>query len=208
MTDFDRIIGSGPANATAAKVTSRAEHWEPATPLPPGMQHWKAPPPMKRFIVNPASPEHVDLTGKKFGRFTVVGFLDDDGGGKNRGCRWVCRCVCGDYEAKSTKAIRLLETMPDGRTSGFQCWYCTQWLVAQQRYKKHGSRPVSHFTKPQEKVVTKIPEDIIATRLAAVGTTPHARLAMMIVADLQKAGYRIVRDPAKIGALTKQQTAK
>ena len=192
MTDFDRLIGSGPANATAARVTARGESWEPATPLPSGMMHWKAPPPMKRFVANPAAAENVDLTGKKFGRFVVVGFLADDGG-KNRGGRWVCRCVCGDYEARSTKAIRLLETRPDEGTSGFQCWFCTQWMVIQQRYKKHGSRPVSHFVRPQDKVVKKFPEEIIAQRLAAVGSLPHAKLAVTIISDLQKAGYRINR---------------
>jgi hypothetical protein len=36
-------------------------------------------------------------------------------------------------------------------------------------------------------------DDIISDRLAAIGTTPHARLSLMIIADLQKAGYRIVR---------------
>ena len=58
MTDFDRIIGSGPAHATAAKVTGRGEHWEPAVRLPPGRQHWKAPPPMKPFISDPSNSQH------------------------------------------------------------------------------------------------------------------------------------------------------
>jgi hypothetical protein len=192
-TDFDRIIGSGPANTTAAKVTARGEHWEPATSMPHDLQHWKAPPPMQPFVSNPAWPDVVNMAGKKFGRFTVIGVLADDGG-KNRGCRWVCRCVCGDYEVRSTKAIRLMLTAPKKETGGARCWYCSRWDIARERYKEHGSRPVSDFTKPQEKkVASKRPEEIIAARLPAVGTTPHMRLAMMIVSDLQKAGYRIVR---------------
>lgn len=46
-----------------------------------------------------------DLTGRKFGRFTVVGplatmkkYLD--------GCRWVVKCTCGRYEVRRTKTIK------------------------------------------------------------------------------------------------------
>jgi hypothetical protein len=193
MTDFDRLGASTPANATAARVTSRGTHWEPSVPLPTGLQHWKSPPPMRPFAS--ASPDIVDMTGKKFGRFTVIGFLDDEAGGRNHGGRWVVRCACGgDFEAKSARAIKQMMSMTDQTTSGFHCWYCSQWLKAKHRYEKHGSRPVSYFTRPQEKVVAKRPiEDIVADRLAASGTLPHARLALMIIADLQKQGFRIVR---------------
>lgn len=82
--------------------------------------------------------------------------------------------------------------------------------MVQQRYKKRGSRPVSHFIRPQDKVVKKVPEEIITTRLAAIGSLPHAKLAVTIISDLQKAGYRIVRykDQSSVDQSTnKEQTA-
>jgi hypothetical protein len=74
----------------------------------------------------------------------------------------------------------------------FSCWVCSQWLAAQNRYKRKGSRPVSDFTRPQQPP-RKRPEEIIALRVAAAGSTPHLRLAMVIISDLHKNGYQIVR---------------
>ena len=45
------------------------------------------------------SPSFVDLTGVKFGRFTVLGMAD---GMKKR---WVVRCSCGWYSTRCKKAI-------------------------------------------------------------------------------------------------------
>jgi hypothetical protein len=122
MTDFDRLVGRAPANVTAAQVVGRGEHWTPANPMPPDLLHWDAPPPMKPFVGNPVFPDDVDMTGKKFGRFTVVGFLADSGG-RNRGGRWVVRCACGDYEAKSAKAIRQMMSMTNQSTPGFHAGF-------------------------------------------------------------------------------------
>jgi hypothetical protein len=198
MTAFDRLVGRAPANAQAARVTGRGENWVPETPMPPGFQHWKAQPRMR-------APIFPDMTGKKFGRFTVLGVLDDDGHTKNRGTRWVVKCGCGDFEAKSTKAIRSMLTMTDMASSGFQRFFCSQWLIAKNRYQKRGSRPVSDFIRPQEKVVRKPIEEIIAARLPAAGTLPHVKLALTIISDLQNAAYRIVRHQDQKPAATTEE---
>lgn len=41
---------------------------------------------------NISEAQREDLTGKKFGKLTVMGF---DGVAKNRQCKWLCRCECG-----------------------------------------------------------------------------------------------------------------
>ncbi len=53
---------------------------------------WEAPKPH----VNLARSE-VDLTGTKFGRFTVIGKLANK--------KWQVRCSCGNYSARKPKAI-------------------------------------------------------------------------------------------------------
>lgn len=42
----------------------------------------------------------IDLRGKKFGRFTVLGISRDFRG------QWVVRCSCGIYSTRSAKAIK------------------------------------------------------------------------------------------------------
>ncbi|KKL15248.1 hypothetical protein LCGC14_2507460, partial [marine sediment metagenome] len=37
-------------------------------------------------------PKFIDLTGKRFGRLTVVKYVDND---KHRNSRWLCLCDCG-----------------------------------------------------------------------------------------------------------------
>ena len=192
---FDAILASTPLNSSAARVTARGEHWVPEAQLPPGLLHWEAPPRTKPFVAPPQDPNHPDLKGKRFGRFTVVGVLDDDGGGKNRGARWVCRCDCGDYEAKTTKAIRtVLAGLAPAEGVGYRCFYCAQWQIVQGRYKKHGSKPLSAFTNAKPKIVIqRKPEAVIAQRIGSA-VEDSVALAIAIIAELHKAGFRIVRE--------------
>ncbi|MCO7563552.1 hypothetical protein NJI34_00225 [Pseudomonas sp. S 311-6] len=87
-----------PINGTAARVIARGESFEyrplesevcSSTPLP----------------IKLASADLQDLTGTKFGRLTVVGYSAD----KSR--RWVCRCSCGNYVLRRTKAVE--QAAPD-----------------------------------------------------------------------------------------------
>jgi hypothetical protein len=46
-----------------------------------------------------------DLTGKQFGRLTVVGYSSSDSSSTRRGRLWNCRCVCGTECIKSTSKL-------------------------------------------------------------------------------------------------------
>ena len=45
-----------------------------------------------------ADPSYTDFTGHRHGRFTVIKYLGHS--------KWSCRCVCGQYESRSSKAIK------------------------------------------------------------------------------------------------------
>lgn len=59
--------------------------------------HWRAAP----FMSSKVPRDMPNLIGVRFGRFTVVGLEKEM---KNRG--WVCRCDCGDFETRKTRAVR------------------------------------------------------------------------------------------------------
>jgi len=82
-----------PVNASAARVMARGEHFE-FKPLE--TEVCSATPLATREV--PADCE--DLAGRKFGRLRVIGLSAD----VNR--RWVCRCICGNYVLRSSKAIK------------------------------------------------------------------------------------------------------
>jgi hypothetical protein len=52
-----------------------------------------------------ASMQHtlIDLTGKKFGRLTVVSRAENDKRGRSR---WVCTCTCGSQKVISGSKLR------------------------------------------------------------------------------------------------------
>lgn len=53
-------------------------------------------------------PNFKDYTGTRRGNFTVIGLLmckDFD--------KWVIRCCCGNYEARTTRAIKKVDLKPD-----------------------------------------------------------------------------------------------
>lgn len=101
---LDRILSSAPVNKTAARVIGRGVHWEPDRKPHPGFQHWKAPPPMVSPAKYPEDPGFVDLRGKRIGRLVVVGYLGKPN--KSKSARWLLRCDCGDYEARSARAVK------------------------------------------------------------------------------------------------------
>lgn len=181
---FDKIITSTPANATAGRVMSRGEHWEPEGQIPPGLKHWKAPPLMREYRQTLSS---VDMTGKKFGRFTVLGMW---AGETSDGARWVCRCVCGDYEVRSVKTIKsAMAGISEKASLAEQCYYCHAWSVVQKRYKTKGSKPISDFINPTKRAARhQSPEAIIAAQIGDYDA------AVKIVAELMRSGFRIVRE--------------
>jgi hypothetical protein len=198
MDNKDRlnaVITSVPANATAARVMGRGEQsWKPANPRPFGRLHWDHPPPMKDFFGEP----HKNFTGRRFGRFVVVGLLDQDGGK-----RWVVRCACGDFEVRTPQSIAL-------RIAGFEpndsnpcwdrCWNCGQLTVIQKRYVKKGSQALSTFTNPAPSIETpaapkrKDPRAIIASAISQNPNADGKTIAAKIWDELCANGYRIIRD--------------
>ncbi len=44
----------------------------------------------------------IDLTGRTFGRLTVLSQLDAD----DHGLRWLCQCSCGRYKAIPSRQLR------------------------------------------------------------------------------------------------------
>lgn len=85
-----------PVNATAGRVLATGQHWQgkamegsrdSANPIPTyPVAEWQR-----------VSPKMVDLTGRKVGQLTVLGF----GGNK----RWVVRCNCGAYSMRTAKGL-------------------------------------------------------------------------------------------------------
>ncbi|MCX8796617.1 hypothetical protein [Vibrio parahaemolyticus] len=67
----------------------------------------------------------IDLTGKKFGRFTVTGLLYKG--------KWQVRCACGNYSARKTKAINNPNNNQDC------CEVCRELLYL-QRNESHRSQ--------------------------------------------------------------------
>ena len=131
---FDRLLTSIPLNKIAGAVTSRSsDHYEPNVDMA-CHEHWEAPPPCK-----PKPPGMADLTGARFGRMAVVGFLGK-ATPKSEKARWLVRCACGDYEARTARAVRNPANIED------KCRKCRHWEVAQKRYSRLGARPIEAFT--------------------------------------------------------------
>lgn len=47
----------------------------------------------------------IDLTGRRFGRLTVVGISTRPDSGKQRGIRWLCKCDCGNEHIVISKNL-------------------------------------------------------------------------------------------------------
>jgi hypothetical protein len=184
---FDRIITSSPVNATAGRVMSRGEHWEPEGQLPPGLKHWKSPPQMRAFQTGGSNGAAIDFTGRTFGRFTVLGLWSEQA---SDGARWICRCVCGDYEARSAKTIKAaIAGLAPENTLSFQCYYCNAWKGVQLRYKKKGAKPLSAFIRPEKRV-----EKYQTPEAAIIDLVGGYETAVKVISALNKSGFRVVRE--------------
>lgn len=132
---FDEILSSSPANRSAATVTSKGTHYVPDMKIAEHIVHSDAPLPMKPL---PNDPSCVDLRGVKYGRLTVLGMADTKRGNGSNGGAWVVRCACGDYEHRTTRAIR--RAHPEDR-----CKVCDDLVRKRRRLEELGSAPLSTF---------------------------------------------------------------
>lgn len=87
-----------PISGTAARVIARGESFE-YRPLESEVCS------SMPLSLKPVPAGMDDLSGTKFGRLTVIGYSTD----KSR--RWVCRCSCGNYVLRRTKAV--VQAAPD-----------------------------------------------------------------------------------------------
>ena len=124
-----RISYHTPVNNLARKVTSTPCGYVPCKKVGENHYHSYAQPPLTTIIESDRrNPSFTDLTGSRFGRFTVVGLARGFKG------RWVVRCVCGKYEMRRQKAIINKENYGDC------CQICRhlQFLKSRHHYKTTG----------------------------------------------------------------------
>lgn len=95
-----------PINKLAARQLSRGEHYESGV----NYRGLESDVPLPIRAVNfqeSRNPSFDDFTGRKFGRLTVIGMYADGAG------KWVCRCSCGSYLVRSSKAIKNQQNIHD-----------------------------------------------------------------------------------------------
>ncbi len=90
-----------PVNSTAKKVIQKGVHYECECKEPTNQElvHKNQLKRLNKKIKSIMShPSFIDFVGHKHGTFTVIKYI-----GK---CKWSCKCSCGSYEIRSTKAIK------------------------------------------------------------------------------------------------------
>ena len=121
--DYDALAASAPLNADAAQAYGMTGEHDLGYTIPDHVRHWDAPP---RIL--PVPSDTTDRTGRKFGRFTVIGYL---GHHKKKGSRWLVKCLCGLYEMRGRKAVDNPENEGDG------CLRCRRIDHAKRSYERH-----------------------------------------------------------------------
>lgn len=110
---FDKIATSAPVNKSAALEAARGVHFVSIKKI---TQRHEEVRPALRAPTAPelANPEFIDLTGRQYGRLTVLGIFADQGDrAKDAPQVWAVRCVCGRYESRKSKTIK--KASPDDR---------------------------------------------------------------------------------------------
>src|ERR1700743_924124 len=92
--NFQRMAGLRPINKAAALVVSRSHQFPSAKKI--SQIHTDLPLPIRAVLPSDVP----NVTGNKFGRFTVVGAHASP-----PPLRWIVRCVCGRYETRKMRAI-------------------------------------------------------------------------------------------------------
>ena len=116
-----------PINRAAASVMAKGTSYVYAGGT--GCAEWKVAQPTQ-----PPKPGIVDLTGVRFGRFTVVGYLKSHKQSKQTHHMWLVRCACGTYSLRKHRAIQRA-TNADDRCS--ECRH-VRYLKRRQYWTTHG----------------------------------------------------------------------
>lgn len=93
-----------PVNKTAALVVSKGVEYKPDCKVQ--VKEFIGPPPIVLAHKHPRTATFADLTGRKKGRFVVIGLMQGSGG------KWVVKCACGTYTTRSSKSIKSADTNP------------------------------------------------------------------------------------------------
>lgn len=111
--DWDALAAAAPLNRDAS--IARDGSGEIFTPLKRGLKErqFTEIPPLR---AHPPDPGFVDMTGRKIGRLTVVGYL----GKGHKGALWLVRCACGAFERRVTRTLK--RSAVDGRND--RCGEC------------------------------------------------------------------------------------
>ncbi|ECC4541287.1 hypothetical protein C2920_21680 [Salmonella enterica] len=113
-----------PINKMAAIVTGKGFEYQPNCQI--NCDEYVGPPetvPVKDLALNSS---FVDLTGRKKGRFTVIGLMKEKKG------RWLVRCVCGTYTTRSAKSIKGADRNPNAHLDA--CRRCMHEAYRKREY--------------------------------------------------------------------------
>ena len=82
--------------------------------------------PTKRFT----GLDEYNLTGRRFGKMTVIGYSKDNKQSTYHKPNWVCRCECGMYETRKSRAVKNPNNQNDC------CHVCRQiiWVKQHKKY--------------------------------------------------------------------------
>lgn len=119
-----------PVNKTAALVTSKGTHYE--MKVKSQVQEYVGPPAMIPRHKLPSALSFIDLTGRKKGRFTVIGMAVEGRG------KWVVRCVCGTYTTRSSRSIKSAETNPSAHLDACRECMNLAYLKREEIYRRTG----------------------------------------------------------------------
>lgn len=149
--NFDVVAPLNPFDKTASMVSSQGNHYE--AKFEKTLLHQDTPPPMRKIKEHwLAQPDFIDLTGKVINRLTVIGMGESREVNKDAGARWVVRCVCGNYEHRTAKAIKKLLSGKNDITNAV-CRWCNQTRRLQEGYGRGLPEKIevtSLFEKPQK----------------------------------------------------------
>lgn len=126
-TNFHAIATAAPLNATAASVRDGSGDGYEGR-VPEWHAHWKAPPLPEGKFKPSATGE--DLAGLRFGAGMVVVRYHRRHPTQS-GAQWLVRCSCGDYELRSTRAIR--KARDDHKCQACDWFQHVKWQREQER---------------------------------------------------------------------------
>lgn len=122
--DFDITRYEVPVDKKAAMVVSKGFQYKPKKNVRDLDSDY--PIPVRALPDN--NPNFQDLTGFRFGRLRVIGLA------KDYKQKWVCRCDCGKYTLRKSKAVKNPENYGD------RCDLCQHhaFLIKTRRWKETG----------------------------------------------------------------------